>query len=96
MLDFAEIDGVYSSAQTDHKAIAIDRENSRYAVDFYSSNYETDSFGVISFEVASNAISNVKIHSQSGDDSSFMNRCTFFGDYIYSFDYYGEVTAIKY
>ena len=96
VLDFAEIDGVYSSAQTDHKAIAIDRENSRYAVDFYSSSNDTDSSGVISFEVTPTAISNVKIRSQSGDDSSFMNRCTFFGDYIYSFDYYGEVTAIKY
>lgn len=95
VLDFIEFPDLTSEAQYNHKALAIDRKNGRYAVPFtaereyyYDSEYDYWDYesanGALTFEIKNDKIE-ITNHKTGEYKNYYYNqtRCTFLGDYYY-------------
>lgn len=111
VLDSVVFDNASSYAQNTHKAVAIDRKNERYAIDYtvledyYNYDEEFDEYtysplrhiGAITFEIENGKIIVTnKFEDKSVNSYTFASRCTFLNDYVYLLDDNGDIYSFKY
>ena len=111
VLDSVVIKDASSNAQSNHKAIAIDKKNGRYAFDctdleaHYVYDEETGDYiyadyehiGAVTFEVKDGKIVLTNdFKTRSENEYSYASRCTFLNDYVYLLDDDGNVYPFAY
>lgn len=88
ILDSKVLEDYYSSAMDTHKAIVINKEKGYYALPYWKSteNFSEAYNGVLTFEINKNKIKITNEFKKGKDENTYLERCVYIGDYIYSFD----------